>query len=71
MAPTRRSGVPPIVTKREGVSMTSNNRASETAAELVVVSDLGSKEGEENMLLKSENDRLYYSAHENNEVRVS
>ena len=58
MAPTRRSGAPPIVTRRDGVSMTSNNRASETAAELVVVTNLGSQESEENMLLKRENDRL-------------
>jgi hypothetical protein len=56
MAPHRRSGAPPIVTRREGVSMTSNNRTSETAAGLVVVTDLGAREGEENMLLKSEND---------------
>jgi hypothetical protein len=58
MAPQRRSGVPPIITRREGVSMTRNNRTSETAAGLVIVTDLGEREGEENMLLKSENDQL-------------
>jgi hypothetical protein len=58
MAPQRRSGAPPIVTRREGVSMTRNNRTSETAAGLVVVTDLNAREGEENMLLKSENDQL-------------
>jgi hypothetical protein len=49
-------GAPPIVTRREGVYMTRSNRTSETAAGLVVVTDVGVREGEEEMLLKSEND---------------
>jgi hypothetical protein len=36
--------------------MTRNNTTSETAAGLVVVTKVGVREGEENMLLKSEND---------------
>jgi hypothetical protein len=38
--------------------MTRNNRTSETAAGLVVVTDDGVREGEENMMLKSENNWL-------------
>jgi hypothetical protein len=58
VAPQRRSGASPIITRREGISMTRNNTTSETAAGLVVVTDVGVREGEENMLFKSENGRL-------------
>jgi hypothetical protein len=40
------------------MSTKSHNRPAETAAELVVALELGWKEGKENILLKSENDRL-------------
>jgi hypothetical protein len=58
MAPQRRSGAPPVVIRREAIAMTRKNATSETASGLVVVTDVGEREGEENMLLKSENDRL-------------